>query len=195
MPSRATPANVVALDYAAIFNAAVKATVRAKFRLLAKYQRLPFGAPLPGSYELDLRSYCVVASATIEQCVEDLVWAHLLEMCQQVSRVAVTSTEPYLLKSSTKLRDYGERTIHGVHGIKEEDFRKLASSVGITPIITTLQHTSFEQLGQLRGESAHTYVVRLADPKDVWAYTKDVLAATRALAVQCSGGTGTFVSI
>lgn len=181
---RRTPsADVVAFRYAGIFNSALREVKAIRRRYLAQYLRYPFGA-LPTRYLKDLRAFAVLASATLEQCAEDLIWAHLYHMASDVnSRAAGAALS---LKAANLLQGYGEASLDKSHGLKGNQFRDVSAAGGITPTVTPPQWNSFEQLGIIRNESAHSYVVTVRDPKDVWAYACDVMTCVRAVGIQCA---------
>ena len=188
---------VTAFRYDEIFNEAVREAVRAKSKLLTHYIVLARTTikPLPRDYLFDLRAFCVLASAVLEQCAEDLAWANAFEMCDEINRYVATGRSRTLANASGLLRDYVEGVVLRTHGIKEDQFQKIVSGVGINVKLTGNQTTSFEQLGRMRGESAHTYAVGQKSPQEVWDYVRDVLAAIRSFALSCSGGTGSFISV
>lgn len=152
-------------------------------RYLAQYLRYPFGS-LPPRYLTDLRAFAVLASAALEQCAEDLAWAHLHQMKSEVGSRANGATLP--LRAAELLQQFGEKALSKSHGIKGDHFRSVSAMVGITPTVTPLHWNSFDQLSAIRDESAHTYVVSLRDPKDVWAYACDVLICVRDVGILCA---------
>jgi hypothetical protein len=197
VPKRVPSKDVEAFRYDRIFNAAVYELVRVKHRLLTKYISLARKslAILPEEYLFDLRSFSVLASGVFEQCTEDLAWAHAYEMCDEVNQVVALGRARNLAKASGLLGEYVENVILNTNGIKEHHFNTITSSVGIYVALIGNQKTSFEQLGQLRGQSAHTYAVTQKSPQEVWDYSTDVLQALRTFATTCSNGLGSFTRI
>ena len=185
---------VTSYGYASIFNLATKEVVKLRFSLLRPYFKLPFGA-LPKSYELDLRSYCVLVSATLEQCIEDLAWAHYFEMQSEINTANGLGGYRLLTRAASMLQSGGESAINRSHGINVKHYKTLSKLVALTPLLSAAQKDSFKQLGILRGQSAHTYAVTQKDPKDIWAYTADVLRAARAFAVHCAGNATGLISV
>ena len=191
---RRTPSpHVTASSYVDIFNDGVRQTVRLKVKLLRKYVGLPFGK-LPRDYGTDLRSFCVLVSATIEQCAEDLVWAHYHELSAAILS-AVAPPTAALQRAASLLRFLGENQIDRLHGIGTKQFTTLSELVDHSPTLTPAQKDSFRQLAIARNESAHTYAVTYRDPNDVWSYTMDLLTATRHLAIHCAGSNSGLISI
>ncbi len=101
MPS----ADVVAFRYAKIFNAALREVKAVKRRYLSQYLSYKFGA-LPPRYLRDLRAYAVLVSATLEQCAEDLIWAHLYQMGSIVTmhapKAALATKAAHLMRNLEK---------------------------------------------------------------------------------------------
>lgn len=194
---RLPEAKVAAHQYDEIFNEAVLEAVRVKRKLLTQYIVLArtTANPLPRDYLFDLRAFCVLASAVLEQCTEDLAWAYAFEMCYEINVVAASGRARTLGNASSLLQNYVEDVVLNTHGIKAEHFKKVTLAVGITVNLLGNQTTSFEQLGIMRGQSAHTYAVVQKSPQEVWDYVRDVLSAVRAFALQCSAGTGRFISV
>jgi hypothetical protein len=187
----ATP-DVTSFRYAIIFNSALREVRAIKGRYLQRYRGATFFGPYPAYYSRDLRAFAVMASATIEQCVEDLTWAHLYQLRDEIHRLAST---PLGSKAGDRLLSLGEKVIDSSHGMKEHHFEKVTAVGDVSVTLTVGQTDSFKQLGKLRGEAAHSYIITLADPNDVWGYTVDLLQAARSLGVLCAGRPTGFLRI
>jgi|SRR5580700_218927 hypothetical protein len=180
---RAPTVDVVAFRYSKIFNAALREVKAIKKRYLSQYLRYKFGG-LPPRYLKDLRAYAVLVSATLEQCAEDLVWAHLYQMANVVTTQA--SGASLAIKAADQMRIFGENALNKSHGLQGEEFRAVSLTGGFPRTLTPVEGNAFTQLGMIRNESAHTYIVTIRDPKDVWAYTCEVMTCVRNLGIECA---------
>ena len=89
-------------------------------------------------------------------------------------------------KAADLMRKFGETALGKSHGLRGEEFKAVSLTGGFARTLTPVEGNAFTQLGMIRNESAHTYVVTLRDPKDVWTYTCEVMTCVRNLGIECA---------
>ncbi len=180
---RSPPSAVISSDFPQIFNDAYDEIQLVKKRFIAKYINYNFGV-LPSTYERDLRAFAVIASATIEQCTEDLVWAQLFAIETTIATMAGTSRLAKI--GATQMRLNSEPSIDKTNTLDEGKFAELTQLIQPFRKRTPIESNAFKQLTDLRHKSAHTYAAATADPKDVWGYVVHILRILRELGISYS---------
>jgi hypothetical protein len=179
-------------NFEPIFNDTRAAVTRLRWRFIHPHLgAVPFAGP--SGYELDVKAFCVLSYAALEQCVEEVVLATAKNRCDafvlqnEVSRsllslmlahgkraVPQMDTANPGLRLFDVLRDaLGDakasfsRAVYNNNGIYYPQLSRLLAPVAIDFFVSPDEHAAFVALWKVRGEHAHYHTAkRVLSPED-----------------------------